>query len=132
MKLNLHPHLQNPANAVTLHQESQKESLRTVSNPVPIWPGHQSYLPVLPPNAHEFLPVASSARIGFHPCWAPLSFQRASYSQATLPKKTLIKSKEENLYKDRISDFIACESHSHSLPPILQKRSSYEFILMMV
>lgn len=83
MKVNLHPHLQNLATGVTLHPESQKESLRTV----PIWPGHQSYLPVLPSNAHEFLPAASSARTGFHPCWAPLSFQRASYSRATPPKK---------------------------------------------
>ena len=88
MKLNLHPHLQNPTNGITLHPESQKESLRTVSNPVSIWPGHQSYLPVLPPNAQEFLPVASSARIGFDPCWAPLRFQRASYSRETPQKNT--------------------------------------------
>lgn len=119
MKLNLHPRLQDPANGVTRHPESQKESLRTV----PIWPGHQSYLPVLPPNAHELLPAASSARTGFHPCWGRLSFQRASYSRATPSKKTLTKSKEENLYKDRNSDFIACGSHSHSLPPVLQKEA---------
>ena len=95
MKLNLHPHLQNPTNGITLHPESQKESLRTVSNPVPIWPGHQSYLPVLPPKGSRIPSSSLLCQNRLRPLLGTTKLPEGLLQPGNSPKKHLLKVKKK-------------------------------------